>query len=53
MKVVLISVIIRKKVINIVLESEMDQFFLDNIFFTNSSVIMGQREYKNSTIWFP
>jgi len=31
-KVVLICVMIEKKVINIVLKSEMGQFFLDNIF---------------------
>ena len=32
-KVVLIRVIIDKKIINIVLESEISQFFWDNIFY--------------------
>jgi len=45
-KVVIISVIIRKKVINIVLKSEMSQFFWDNIFFANDSIIMGRRKYS-------
>jgi hypothetical protein len=44
MKVILIRVIISKKVINIVLKSEIGQLFYDNIFFTKNSVIMGRRE---------
>jgi len=45
MEVVLIRVIKGKKLINIVLKSEMTQLFWDTFFFINASVIMGRREY--------
>lgn len=44
-KVVLIRVIKRKKLINIILKSEMTQLFWDIFFFANGSVIVGRREY--------
>jgi len=46
MKVVLIRVIKKKKVINIVLKSEMTQLFWNIFLCANGSVIMGQREYS-------
>jgi len=44
-KVILIRVVIgKKKIINVILESEMRPSFWNNIFFTNDSVIMGHME---------